>query len=202
MIALLAVYGTALVCAVLAYFSWRDSNVSRIEVSTQSDLEKEFEIGDSTLRVKNPEFLKVCFVGDYVYALKDARYWFAADETEFAPVRRAAGGRGDAFNGEGKSAIVLLSHSSAVILQFDWKTFYLANLGCADVHDGDIASWKSKFTSGAVFHLPNATLKESRGPGQPGRLVSPVRRFPRTGRSARRPSGASSRFRTSACPCC
>ena len=82
MIALLAVYGTALVCAVLAYFSWRDSNVSRIEVSTQSDLEKEFEIGDSTLRVKNPEFLKVCFVGDYVYALKDARYWFAADETE------------------------------------------------------------------------------------------------------------------------
>jgi hypothetical protein len=166
-IALLAVYGTAFVCAVLVYFSWRDSNVTKIEVSTIADFATQFEVGESSLRVKDPEILRVCFVGDYVHALKDARYWFGADETEFKTALRAAGGRADAFNDGGKFSIVLLSHSSAVILQFDWRAFYLANLGCAGAHEGDIALRKTKFTSSAGLYLPDATLKAPLSAGQP-----------------------------------
>ncbi len=61
-----------------------------------------FEIGTSNLQVRNPEFLKVCFAGDYVYALEDARKWFSVNEAEFMRALDAAGGRGDTFNGERK----------------------------------------------------------------------------------------------------
>jgi hypothetical protein len=167
LIALLAVYGMAFLCALLVYLSYRDSHVSRITVSTLSDLEKEFVVGNSGLRVRDPEFFKVCFAGNYVYALKDAQHWFAANDTEFMPALRTAGGRADVFNEQGNTSIVLLSHSSAVILQLEWRTFYVANYGCANVDAGDIELRKSKVTSGAELYLPNATLKAPRGPEQP-----------------------------------
>ena len=116
-IALLAAYGTAFAFAELIYVTYRYSNVRTIAVSSLSDLDDVFEVGTSSLKVKSPEFLKVCFAADYVYALKDAQKWFAPDDTEFAPALEAAGGLADTFNFEGSSSIVLLSHTSAVILE-------------------------------------------------------------------------------------
>lgn len=75
-IALLAVYGTALALALLAYRSYLYGNVSTIVVSDLSDLDEAFVVGGASLRVRNREFTKVCFAGDFAYALKDARQWF------------------------------------------------------------------------------------------------------------------------------
>jgi hypothetical protein len=113
-VALLIVYGTAFQLALAVYSSYRYSNVSKITVSKLSDLEEVFEVGPASLRVKNPEFQMVCFAGDYVYALTDAKHWFAANKTEFDAVLQAAGGSADAFNGGGRSSIVLLSRISAI----------------------------------------------------------------------------------------
>ena len=57
--ALLIVYGTALQLALAVYSSYCHSNISKIEVSKLSDLEEVFEVGPSSLRMKNPEFLGV-----------------------------------------------------------------------------------------------------------------------------------------------
>jgi hypothetical protein len=165
--ALLAVYGTALAFAWLAYLDYRDSNIRRITVSKLSDLEQEFEVGDAVLRVKNPEFLKVCFAGDYAYALKDARQWFGAADADFIPALRAAGGRADSFNGEEQSSIVLLSHRSAVIVRLDRRTgFSVVSFGCANADEGEIMIRKYLTNSSKEFVLPNATLKAA-GQGQP-----------------------------------
>lgn len=166
-IALLAVYGTALAFTLLAYWDYRDSNISRAVVSKLSDLAQEFEIGDTSLTVKNPEFFKVCLAGDYVYALKDARQWFAGGESEFISALQAAGGRADTFNGEEISSIVLLSRKSAAILQLDGRMgFSVTNFGCANVDAGDVQMKRYLTNSATEFFLPNATLKASH-PGQP-----------------------------------
>jgi hypothetical protein len=162
------VYGTALACALLAYQSYRDGNVSTIRVSNLSDLDEAFEVGTSNLKVRNPEFLKVCFAGDYAYALKDAQAWFAGNEAEFKPALRAAGGPADAFNGEEKSSIVLLSHASALILQLDRRTgLSVVNFGCASTDAGDIEIRRYQTNSSKEFYLPNPTLKSPPGLGQP-----------------------------------
>lgn len=167
-IALLAVLGAALGFAVLAYVSWRDSNVSRIAVSRLSDLEEVFDVGASSLRLRNPEFLKVCFTGDFVHALKDAQEWFRVDEPEFKRALRAAGGRDDVFNDDEHTSIVLLSHSSALILQLDWRRgMLLANVGCASTGAADIQIKRYQTNPSVELHLPNATPKSPRGSGQP-----------------------------------
>lgn len=167
-IALLAVLGAALASASLAYNAWRDSNVSTIAVSRLSDLEEVFEVDASGLRLKNPEFLTVCFTGDYVHALEDAQAWFRADNTRFRRALRAAGGRADPFNGNQYASIVLLSHSSALILQLEWRGgLLLGNLGCASTAVGDIQIKRYQTNPTIKFYLPNATPKSPRGPGQP-----------------------------------
>jgi hypothetical protein len=165
---LLAALGAALVFALLAYVSYRDSNVSRIAVSKLSDLEEVFEIGASSLRVRSPEFREVCFTGDYVYALKDARQWFRTDQTEFKRALGAAGGPADAFNDAEHSSIVLLSHSFALILQLDGQEgLLLANFGCASIDAGDIEIRRYQTNFSTEFYLPNATPKSPHDPGQP-----------------------------------
>jgi hypothetical protein len=167
-IVLLAVYGTALACALLVHRSYLYGNVNRIAVSKLSDLEEVFEVGASSLRVRNSEFRKVCFTGDYVFALKDAQQWFRADQAEFKRALRAAGGPADAFNGDEHSSIVLLSHSSALILQLDWQEgLLLTNFGCASIDTGDIEIRRYQTNSSTEFYLPNATPKSPRDPGQP-----------------------------------
>ncbi|MBR1190421.1 hypothetical protein JQ609_21040 [Bradyrhizobium sp. AUGA SZCCT0169] len=167
-IVLLALYGTVLVFGFLLYSSYRDSNVSRISVSKLSDLDEEFEVGVSSLRVKNPKFLKVCFTGDYVHALKDAQQWFAAKDTEFKAALRAAGGPADVFNDDDHSSIVLLTHDSALILQLSWRAgLSVANFGCASVDGADIELKRYETNSSVSLFLPGATPKSPRGPGQP-----------------------------------
>ena len=56
---LLVVYGMALTFGLLAYLDYRDRNVTRITVSKLSDLDQVFDVGDTALRVRSPEFLKV-----------------------------------------------------------------------------------------------------------------------------------------------
>lgn len=71
------------------------------------------------------------------------------------------------FNGEGKSSIVLLSRSSAVILQLDLRTeFLVKNLGCAGVAN-DIQIKRYESNASTELYLPNATFKAPRGPQQP-----------------------------------
>jgi hypothetical protein len=167
-IALLSALGAAVMFGLLAYVSYRDCNVSKITVSRLSDLERVFEVGASSLRVRNPEFRKVCFTGDHVYALKEAQQWFRADQAEFKRALRAADGSADAFNGDEHSSIVLLSHSSALILQLDWQQgLLLANFGCASIDAGDIEIRRYQTNSSTEFYLPNATPKSPRGPGLP-----------------------------------
>jgi hypothetical protein len=114
--------------------------------------------------VRDPEFLKVCFAPDYVDALESARKWFAPDETEFMPALEAAGGLADSFNDEGSSSIVLLSHTSAVIMKLDQRTgFSVAIIGCASTAN-DIEIRKSRSDAdGIEFWLPNATLRSTHG---------------------------------------
>jgi hypothetical protein len=167
-IAILVILGAVLGFVLLAYASWRDSNVSTIAVARLSDLEEVFEVGASSLRVKKPGFLKICFTGDFVHALKDAQDWFRADETEFKPALRAAGGRADPFNGDQYSSIVLLSHSSSLILQLSWRHgLLLENSGCASTDVGDIPIRRYQTNSSIKFYLPNATPKSPGPPGQP-----------------------------------
>jgi hypothetical protein len=167
MMVLFSVYGTVLVFALLVHVSHRYSNVSKITVLRLADLDEAFEVGTSRLRVRNPEFLKVCFAGDYVYALKDAKQWFAGNEAEFMPALEAAGGPADTYNGEGNSSIVLLSHTFALILQLDWRSkFFATNLGCASTDAGDIEIKRYQTNSSTEFYLPNATLKSPRGSDQ------------------------------------
>lgn len=119
-----------------------------------------FDVGDTALRVRNPEFLKVCFAGDYAFALKDARQWFGAAGVDFMPALRAAGGRNDSFNAEGQSSIALLSHRSAIIVRLDRRTgFSVVNFGCANADEGEIKIQKYLTNSSKEFVLPNATLK-------------------------------------------
>jgi hypothetical protein len=167
-VALLAVSGIGVLFALMAYSSHRHSNVRTINVSRFSDLDEAFEIGKLSLRVRNPEFLKVCFTGDYVYALKDAQQWFGADEAEFKPALRAAGTQGDTYNDGDHSSIVLISHSSALILQLDRRTeLLLANLGCANADAVDIKIKRYETNTSTEFYLPNATLRSPRDAGQP-----------------------------------
>jgi hypothetical protein len=164
-IALLAVYGTALVFALLAYRSYFYGNVSTIAVSDLSDLDETFDVGDASLRARNREFTKVCFVGDFAYALKDARRWFDPKDTRFAVALRAAGGPTDAYNDDEHSSIVLLSQTSALILQLDWRAgLSVVNFGCANAAAGDIEIRSYKTNSSLEFYLPNATLKSPREP--------------------------------------
>jgi hypothetical protein len=164
-IVLLAVYGTALALALLVYRSYLYGNVSTIAVSDLSDLDQAFVIGSATLRVRNREFTKVCFAGDSAYALKDARQWFDPKDTQFTASLRAAGGPADAFNDDNHSSIVLLSHTSALILQLDFREgLSVVNFGCANVDAGDIEIKSYKTNSTLEFFLPNATLKSSRKP--------------------------------------
>jgi len=168
-IALLAVYGTVVVFGFLLHASYRDSNVSRISVSKLSDLDEEFEVGVWGVRVKNPKFLKVCFTGDYVHALKDAKQWFAAEDAEFKAALRAAGGPADVFNDDEHSSIVLLSHDSALILQLSWRAgLSLANFGCASVNGASITLKGYETNSSVSLFLSGATPKSPRGREQPG----------------------------------
>lgn len=167
-IALLAVYGTVLVLGFLLYSSYRDSNVSIISVSKLSDFDGEFEVGVWDVRVKNPKFLKVCFTGDYVHALKDAKQWFAAEDTEFKVALRAAGGPADVFNDDEHSSIVLLSHDSALILQLSWRAgLSVTNLGCASVDGANIDLTRYETNSSVNLFLRGATPKSPRGPEHP-----------------------------------
>ena len=162
---LLAVYGTALALALLAYRSYLYGNVSTIAVSDLSDLDEAFVVGSASLRVRNREFTKVCFAGDFSYALKDARQWFDPKDRQFTVALRAAGGPADAYNDDNHSSIVLLSHTSALILQLDVREGLLVvNFGCADVDAGDIEIRSYKTNSSLEFYLPNATFKSPRKP--------------------------------------
>jgi hypothetical protein len=166
-IALLIVYGTALQLGLAVYSTYRYTNVSKIIVSKLSDLDEVFEVGASSARVKNPEFLVVCFAGDYVYSLQDAKHWFVGNEGGFDAVLEGVGGTADSFNGVGQSSIVLLSRSSAVILQFDLRTeFLVKNLGCAGA-DNDLEIKRYESNTSTELYLPSATLKAPRGPQQP-----------------------------------
>ena len=145
------------------YSSYRYSNVTNITVSKLSDLDEVFEVRPSSLRVKNPEFLKVCFATDYVYALQDAQSWFSPNETEFKSALEGAGTFADSFNNEGSSSIVLLSHRSAVILELEPLTgFSVANTGCVNANS-DIDIRKSRSDSGIEFWLRNPTLRSIDG---------------------------------------
>lgn len=181
-ITLLAACVAALAAISLAHQLCRDSNVSRIAVSNIWDLHREFDIRDAKMRVRNPEVLRVCFAGDYVYALKDARRWFAAGDAEFDPVLQAAGGRADVFNGEGESSIVLLTRKSAVIMQLNRRTgLAVANFGCVGVDAGHIEMRTYQTSSVTEFVFPNATLKASIGSSQlAGSCVQRLRRFVET----------------------
>ena len=164
-IVLLAVYGTALALALLVYRSYLYGNVSTIAISDLSDLDEVFEVGRASLRVRNREFTKVCFAGDFAYALKDARQWFDPKDSQFTVALRAAGGPADAYNDDNHSSIVLLSHTSALILQLDLREgLSIVNFGCANVNAGDIEIRGYKTNSSLEFYLPNATLKSPREP--------------------------------------
>jgi hypothetical protein len=139
-----------------------------MSVSKLSDLDEEFEVGLWGVRVKNPKFLKVCFTGDYVHALKDAQQRFAVKDTEFKVALRAAGGPADVFNDGEHSSIVLLSHDSALILQLSWQSgLSLANFGCASVNDANIDLKSYETNSSVSLFLPGATPKSPRGPEHP-----------------------------------
>jgi hypothetical protein len=113
--------------------------------------------------VKNPEFLVVCFAADYVHALETAQKWFAPTETEFKLALERAGTFVDSFNDEGSSSIVLLSHTTAVILKFrPLSGFSVAHTGCASADTG-IEMRKSRSDPGFEFWLPNATLRSTHG---------------------------------------
>lgn len=164
-IVLLAVYGTALALALLVYRSYLYGNVRTIAVSDLSDLDEAFEVGNASLRVRNREFTKVCFAGDFAYALKDARRWFDPKDTQFAVALRAAGGPADAYNDDEHSSIVLLSQTSALILQLDRREgLSVVNFGCTNADAGDIEIRSYKTNSSLEFFLPNATLKSPREP--------------------------------------
>jgi hypothetical protein len=164
-IVLLAVYGTALALALFAYRSYLYGNVRTVAVSDLSDLDEAFVVGSASLRVRNREFTKVCFAGDFAYALKDAGQWFDPKDSQFAVALRAAGGPADAYNDDNHSSIVLLSHTSALILQLDLREgLSVVNFGCADVDAGNIEIKSYKTNSSLEFYLPNATLKALRKP--------------------------------------
>jgi hypothetical protein len=203
-IALLAVYGTVLGLGFLLYSSYRDSNVSRISISKLSDLDEEFETGVWGVRVKNPKFLKVCFTGDYVHALKDAKQWFAAEDTEFKVALRAGGGPADVFNDDEHSSIVLLSHDSALILQLSWRAgLSITNLGCASVDSANIDLKSYETNSSVNLLLRGATPKSPRGPEHSRatlcaqkleRLVESIDEFLAQGTPTRFMSAAISRY--------
>lgn len=164
-IVLLAIYGAALALALLAYRSHLYGNVRTISVSDLSDLDEAFVVEGASLRVRNREFTKVCLAGDFTYPLKDARQWFDPKDTQFTAALRAAGGPTDSYNDDNHSSIVLLSHTSALILQLDWREgLSVVNFGCADVDAGDIEIRSYKTNSSLEFYLPNATLKSPRKP--------------------------------------
>lgn len=164
-IVLLAVYGTALALALLVYRSYLYGNVRTIAVSDLSDLDEAFEVGNASLRVRNREFTRVCFAGDYTYALKDARQWFDPRDIQFSAALRAAGGPADTYNDDNHSSIVLLSNTHALILQLDWREgLSVASIGCANVDAGDIEIRSYKTNSSLEFYLPNATLNSPRKP--------------------------------------
>ena len=162
-IALLIVYGAALQLGLAVYSTYRYTNVTKITVSKLSDLDEVFDVGPSSIRVKNREVLIVCFAADYIHALETAQKWFAPNETEFKLALEGAGTFVDSFNDEGSSSIVFLSHTTAVILKFKpLSGFSVAHTGCASADTG-IEMRKSRSDPGFEFWLPNATLRSTHG---------------------------------------
>ncbi len=144
----------------VSFAPWQSAGVEAASMK-----QKSVPCGCASLRVRSREFTKVCFAGDFTYPLKDARQWFDPTDTQFTAALRAAGGPADAYNDDNHSSIVLLSHTSALILQLDFRErLSVVNHGCADVDAGDIELRSYQTNSSLEFYLPNATLKSPRKP--------------------------------------
>lgn len=81
--------------------------------------------------IKNPEFDTICFTGNNVFALVQAKSFLSPNEANTRSALGFAGGLADQFNGAFDTSIVLLSRHKAHILQLDRRTgFALKNVGC------------------------------------------------------------------------
>src|SRR5579863_9346276 len=158
---LLAIYSAAFQIWSNILLSYLEENVRITAVSKVDDLESFFEISGSSARVKDPKFKTICFAGDHVYALGDAKHWFAKNEIGWISVLRAARGAADIFNGKDRSSIVLLSHTSAVILQLASEAGTSAeNFGCASANASGIEIKKPLSRYRVTLFLHNGKLKK------------------------------------------
>jgi hypothetical protein len=149
-------------CGSFFFFSYRYRDISSTEISRLSDFDEFLAATPLGSTVKNKEFDMICFTGNYVFALGQARSFLPADEVNSRSILELAGGLGDLFNGSSHTSIVLLARQKVHILQLNRKTgFALKNVGCMAASQANIQI--KSIDSITELELPRASLGVSHG---------------------------------------
>ena len=146
-----------LACGLVLVLFFRYRDINSASISNLSDFDKFLVAGPQGWTIRGSEFDTICFTGNYVFALAQAKSFLSPNEANTRSVLGFAGGFGDLFNGGSDTSIVLLSHQSAQILQLNRKRgFELKNVGCTSSNKASIQI--KNIDSITEFELPQASL--------------------------------------------
>jgi hypothetical protein len=138
-LAFLASFLVIVVCGWLVLFSTRYRDVNSGSISNLSDLDKFLVEGPLGWTIRSKEFDIICFTGNYVFALSQAKSFLPPNEANTRSALRFAGGVADLFNGGSDASIVLLSRHGAQMFQLNRKLgFAVKNVGCTTAQQAKI----------------------------------------------------------------
>jgi hypothetical protein len=160
--AFLALLAVIVACGSVFLFSYRYRDISSDVISDLSDFNK-FLVGTpSGWTIKNAEFDTICFTGNNVFALAQAKSFLSPNESNSRSALGFAGGLGDMFNGSSDTSIVLLSRQNAQIFRLDRRLgFALKNVGCMAARQAKIQM--KSIDSITELELPHASLGATHG---------------------------------------
>jgi hypothetical protein len=161
-LAFLALFAVILACGLLFLFSYRYRDISSAAISQLSDFNKFLMVTPLGWTIKNAEFDTICFTGNNVFALAQAKSFLSPNEANTRSALGFAGGLADLFNGSSDTSIVLLSGQNAQIFQLDRRLgFALKNVGCMAASQAKIQI--KSIDSITELELPNASLGVTHG---------------------------------------
>jgi len=160
--AVLALLAVMVACGLVFLFSYRYRDISSDVISDLSDFNKFLVSTSAGWAIKNAEFDTVCFTGNNVFALAQAKSFLSPNESNWRSALGFAGGLGDMFNGSSDTSIVLLSRKNAQIVRLDRRMgFALKNVGCMAASQTKIQM--KSINSTTELELPDASLGATHG---------------------------------------
>jgi hypothetical protein len=161
-LAFLASFLVIVVCGLVFLFSYRYRDINSASISNLSDFDKFLVASPLGWTIRSKEFDTICFTGNYVFALSQAKSFLPPNEANTRSALRFAGGVADLFNSGSDTSIVLLSHHGAQIFQLNRKLgFALKNVGCTTTDQAKIKI--ESIDSITELELPHASLGATHG---------------------------------------